>query len=197
MARRLNARARQCPVRGLVLMTDDTLQVDWLEAALALPRGAGVIVRARDPYVREDLARRLTSACRPRGVKVLVADDIGLAHRLNVDGIHFPERSMAAARMVRRVNPRWILSASVHCCAGIADARCLPLDFLLASPFSATQSHPGTNGLGAARLAAMVLQARQPVLALGGINQDNVARLWVLPVAGFGLIRGWVAASVS
>lgn len=191
MARRLNARAAPCSVSGLVLMTDDTLRVDWIEAVLCLPRGAGVIVRARDPLVREHLACRVKAACRPRGVKVLIADDIGLAHRLAIDGLHLPEKSMAAAHAVRRANPRWILSASVHGRKGVARARCLPLDFLLVSPFSVTQSHPGTPGLGATRLAAIVADARQPVLALGGIDQHNVAGLSPLPVAGFGLIRGW------
>jgi thiamine monophosphate synthase len=192
MARQLNARAAPCAVNGLVLMTDDTLRVDWIEAVLALPRGAGVIVRARDPLVREELARRVKAACGSRGVKVLIADDIGLAHRLAMDGLHFPEKRMAAAHMARRANPRWVLSASVHGRAGVARARCLPLDFLLASPFSATQSHPGTPGLGAARLAAIIADARQPVLALGGIDQHNVAGLSPLHVAGFGLIRGWM-----
>ncbi len=192
MARRLNARAAPCAVSGLVLMTDDTLRGDWIGAVRALPRGASVIVRARDPLVREELARRVKAACRPRGVKVLIADDIGLAHRLAVDGLHFPEKAMAAAHMVHRANPRWILSASVHGRKGVARARCLPLDFLLAAPFSVTQSHPGKPGLGATRLAAIVADARQPVLALGGIDQHNVAGLSPLPVAGFGLIRGWM-----
>ena len=192
MARRLNARAQQCPVRGLVLMTDDTLGADWLEGVLALPAGAGVIVRARSDSVREALARALKAACRQRSVKLLVSDDIGLAQRMAADGVHFPERRMEAARFARRVNRRWILSASVHSLKGVALAKQLPVDFLFASPFLETRSHPGARALGQEGLGVIVAAARQPVFALGGIDDATVQRLASVRVAGFGLIRGWL-----
>ncbi len=191
MARWLNARAGRCPVGGLILMTDDTLGVDWLDGVRALPAGSGVIVRARSDALREDLAWALRGTCRKRSIKLLVADDIDLAQRVAADGVHFPERRMGASRLAHRVNRRWIVSASVHGPKGIAAARQLPLDFLFASPFLETRSHPGARALGATGLAAMIAMARQPVFALGGIDEATVRRLASLRVAGFGLIRGW------
>lgn len=191
MARGLNARAACCPVGGLILMTDDTLSVDWLDGVRALPAGSGVIVRARNDPAREDLAWTLREACQTRSIKLLVADDIDLAQRVAADGVHFPERRMGASRLAHRVNRRWILSASVHGPKGIAAARQLPVDFLLVSPFLETRSHPGARSLGATGLAAMIAMARQPVFALGGIDEATVRRLASLRVAGFGLIRGW------
>jgi len=191
MARGLNARAACCPVGGLILVTDDTLSVDWLDGVRALPAGSGVIVRARNDATREDLARTLRGACKKRSIKLLVADDIELAQRVAADGVHFPERRMGASRLAHRVNRSWIVSASVHGPQGIAAARQLPIDFVFASPFLETRSHPGARALGATRLAAIISSARQPVFALGGIDEETVRRLASLRVAGFGLIRGW------
>lgn len=77
-------------------MTDDTREADWAEAVAALPRGAAVIVRHREPHAREALARRLRAIARAQGVKLLVADDPALAVRVGADGVHVPELAAAS-----------------------------------------------------------------------------------------------------
>ena len=192
MARRLNAGAPPCPVGGLILMTDDGIDADWVTSARQLPAGSAVIVRHRDARHRERLVRALIATCRPQRIRVIVADDVKLAMRTGADGVHLPERRMAQARGVGAARSRWIITTSAHGCAGLARAQRLPIDVVLVSPFMPTRSHPGASVLGAVGLASLVSGCRIPVFALGGIDATNVVRLTPARVRGIALIRGWV-----
>lgn len=195
MARRLNARHGGGRLGGLVLMTDDTLDVDWAKAVDALPAGSAVVVRHRDERLRAQLARLLLPACRRRGVRLIVADDVSLAQRLRADGVHLPELRLRAAAAVRRANRRWIVTASVHDGRGLALAQSVALDAIFVSPVFVTASHAGQAGLGVTRFMALAHRATLPVHALGGITASTAQRLAGLPLAGLAFIRGWAGGS--
>lgn len=188
IAARLNARGG----RGLppiVLLTDDAREADWAEAAAALPRGAAVIVRHREAAARERLARRLKDVCASRGVKFLVADDVGLAIRVRADGVHVPERQAAKLRGLRRAHPLWLITASAHGRRGTAVTR--GADAVLISPVFATASHPERSALGVVRFVGLSRGAAA-AYALGGIDAARVLRLGALRLAGIALIGGWL-----
>lgn len=185
-AARLNARhGRGLP--PLVLMTDDARDLDWAAAVAALPRGAAVIVRHRDPRAREILARRLRTAAVARGVKLLIADDEALAVRVRADGLHVPQRHAARVAAIIDRHPHWLVTASAHDAAAMR----VPADALIVGPVFATASHPGARGLGVARFASLANSARH-VYALGGVDAVSVQRLAAMRIAGVALIGGWV-----
>lgn len=192
-AQRLNARnAAQLHLPPLILMTDDERGGDYVHAAEALPRGSAVIVRWRDGAVRAELGRHLIDACRPRGVRVLIANDAALAERLRADGAHAPQSAIARIEGWRRAHPRWLITAAAHDPAAIAAAGRCGADAVLVSPVFATQSHFGAASLGIARFASLVQGAAIPAYALGGITYENAARLSALRVSGLALIGGWI-----
>lgn len=195
MACRLNARHAGGRLGGLVLMTDDALDAHWIDAVEALPRGSCVVVRHRDATARARLGRQLLAACRRRGVKLIVADDVKLAHRLGADGVHLPEARTACATAVRRANRRWVVTSSAHDARGLAKVRTQRPDGVFVSPVFATASHAGAAGLGVTRFMALAHRAALPVHALGGITGSTAQRLVGLPLAGLALIRGWVGGT--
>ncbi len=156
----------------LVLMTDDDRLADPLAAAQALPRGALVIVRARDGARRADLAQAMLALARRRGLVVLVAADPALAARLGADGLHLPQARAREAAHWRATHPNWLISAARHGAGPSASH----LDFVVLSAVFPTASHQGRAALGAARANALARAARLPVYALGGIDARN-ARL--------------------
>jgi thiamine-phosphate pyrophosphorylase len=174
----------------LILMTDDRREVDWREAAAALPRGAAVIVRHRDGRAREALARSLLPVCKARHVKLLIADDAALALRIRADGLHLPERRAVRAQALKVRHPRWFVTVAVHkvsAAAGGADA-------VIVAPVFATASHPGRESLGLVRFALLARSANA-AYALGGIDARSADRLAALPLAGIALIGGWTVRS--
>ena len=198
MACRLNARARiKAALTGLILMTDDRLVVDWLQAVKALPAGSALIVRHRNAEARDHLARALLPACRRRRVLLLVAEDFRLARRLNADGVHVPERLVDKIPGLKASNGRWIITTSVHSERARLRAERFSPHALLVSPLFGTASHPGQAALGVTRLARIIAGCRVPRFALGGIDASNVSLVSGLPVQGIALIRGWLGADGS
>ena len=71
-------------------MTDAARVPDPLAVVRALPRGSAVILRDYDAPGREELARRLRSACAVKGVFLIVGADPALAARIGAKGVHLP-----------------------------------------------------------------------------------------------------------
>jgi thiamine-phosphate pyrophosphorylase len=132
------------PVRlpTIVLMTDDTLDVDWAEVTGSLPCPVTVIARHRDGTELEKLARTLRLVCRKIGHKLLLSSDPKLAQRLRADGVHLPQALMQRIHDARRRNPNWIVTVSAHDHASVTQASRLGADAIILSPAFATQSHP-------------------------------------------------------
>jgi thiamine-phosphate pyrophosphorylase len=157
----------------LVLMTDDERLADPLAAAAALPRGAIVVVRARNSNRRAELARALLALARHRYLFVLIAGDPALAGALGADGLHLPETRMREAAHWRALHPRWLITAATHAPRAIPSA----VDLVFLSPIFPTASHPGRTALGAVRANAIARALRVPVYALGGIDAQNATLL--------------------
>jgi len=122
------------------------------------------------------------------------AGAVALAGRLGA-GVHLPERvgeaAVAEARAVLGVGA--LVGRSVHAPeAAVASAGA---DYLLAGHVYPSASHPGSPPLGVAGLAAIVAAAPCPVLAVGGIEADNVAAAIGAGAAGVAVIGAIVAAA--
>ena len=148
---------RQPPPR-LWLMTDER-QGEGLWLALErLPRGGGVVFRhygiAGDE--RRALFTRLRSACRGRGLTLVVAG----APLPGADGVH--NRRGSGLR-----------TASVHNLRELKAAERAGAHLVFLSPVFATRSHPGRKTLGPRRFALLAHQAKVPVIALGGMDAQR------------------------
>jgi thiamine-phosphate pyrophosphorylase len=166
-------KAKHSPLPRLWLMTDATRLADPLPAIARLPRGAGVIYRHYGRAEREALGRAVAQACRARGLRLMVAEDAGLALSLRADGVHLPERALGRLRHLKRQG--WMVTAAVHNARSLRQAR--DADAVLLSPVFPTPSHPGAQGLGRLRFAALATRSQAPVLALGGVNAATLRRL--------------------
>lgn len=151
------------------MMTDDRA-ADWVGAALRLPSGSVVVVRARDAKRRRALAEDLHGLA-----TLLIADDPALAQDTGAAGLHLPEAKMKQARHWRARHPEWIITASAHSLRALMAAG--PLDAVFLSPVFATTSHRDARPLTPARAAFVAMHAPVPVYALGGVTARNAARL--------------------
>jgi len=176
------------------LMTDAVRLADPLAAVEALPPNSGVIVRHYDIQNREDLARRVIAAAKPRGVRVLIAADARLAHKLGADGLHLPEAMAALGPGQWQIwrKPGWLVTAAAHSPPALFRASAAGADAALLSPVFVTNSHPDRAALGAVRFASMCRRSPLPVYALGGISVISARRLKDCGGAGFAGISGIV-----
>ncbi|GAA0551866.1 thiamine-phosphate pyrophosphorylase [Rhizomicrobium palustre] len=167
---------RALGIPPLILLTDDTRLPDPVAAATALPKGAMVIVRAKEAGRREMLALALREIARRRGLFLLIAGDAALARKIGADGVHLPQARIGEAAGLKARWPEVIVTASAHDFG--AGIRAGAVDALLLSAVFPTQSHPGRGVLGAARANLMAAQMPLPVYALGGVSAENADLLY-------------------
>ncbi len=177
------------PLGPLVLLTDDARLPDPRPALAGLPRGGSIILRSTKA-IDEGLARAILQDARRHTLKLLIAQDVGLAHRIGADGAHLPSAMLGALPVLKRLYPRLLFSAACHNGRDLRLAAQGGADAAFLSPLFSTQSHPGSAALGVTQARLLLKDARIPVYGLGGINAKTAGRLISLPLCGFGAIDG-------
>ena len=159
-----------------VWLVSDARNDAALEQVLArLPRGSGLIFRH---YHLDEMERRaqfqvLARTARRFGHCVVLSGTAREALRLGADGAYGPADRLASGPAMMRL----ITGHSLREIGRTSRASALVL-----SPVFATASHPSGKVLGTARYRLLAAQAKEPVIALGGMNAHRAralnARKW-------------------
>jgi thiamine-phosphate pyrophosphorylase len=149
------------PLPRLWLMTDERQGEGLWDALERLPKGAGVVFRhyGLPPRERRRMFEKVRKVARKRRLLLLVG-----GRGLRGDGVH------------GRGGPG-LRSASAHNLRELKSAERLGASLIFLSPAFATRSHPAARALGPIRFGLAAVQARVPVVALGGVNKLNARRL--------------------
>jgi thiamine-phosphate pyrophosphorylase len=108
------------------------------------------------------------------GATVTVHEDIEAAVATGADGVHLPGGGDPAA--ARQLLPSGLIGVSAHSPQEATAQLAAGADYATLSPIFLTQSKPGygpAGGLDALAVAARL--APGPVVALGGIGEENIA----------------------
>jgi thiamine-phosphate pyrophosphorylase len=146
-----------------------------------------------DAASRAALLRRLVVLGQRFGATVMVHEDVEAAIAAAAGGVHLPGgTSPASAR--RRLGAHALIGWSAHDAAELAAAA--GADYATLSPIFPSASKPGYGpALGIERLAAAVVGARLPVIALGGIDATNIGQCIHVGAAGVAVMGGVMAAA--
>lgn len=108
----------------------------------------------------------------------------GTASVENLDGTHLPDGSDAGAAR-KRLGSGKLVGQSVHDAATAAALDPTILDYVIAGPAFESASKPGYGPiLGGDGLAAIVRSTKIPVIAIGGVTEDNIAQVIASGAAG-------------
>lgn len=120
-----------------------------------------------------ELAQRVLTLGRERGVTVLLNSSPELACELDANGLH-----LSASRL-RQIDERplpenkW-LAASCHNLQELELAMAINADFAVLSPVMVTTSHPEQKGIGWDAFHLLTERSTIPVYALGGMTEDDI-----------------------
>lgn len=159
-------------------------------AAELLGTGCAVLqLRAKglDDSALLELAIELNGMCKSAGVPFVVNDRPDIAVLVDADGVHLGQRDLSVAE-ARKIGQGLCVGVSTHTLEQARQAALEHADLIGFGPvFSTTTKENPDPVVGLERLAQVCSNVAVPVVAIGGINAQNVAQVWA---------RGprWVAA---
>ena len=167
------------PVPPLLLVTDRSQARLPLEDVIERACAGGsrwVSLREKDLPSDEQiaLARKLAPIAQRYGARLTLHGDADVARTAGVGGVHLSAAGdAAAARAV--LGSRALVGISIHSAAEAAALDPRVVDYAIAGPAFLTASKPGYGpALGPNGLAAICHATGVPVVAIGGIEADNV-----------------------
>ncbi len=175
-----------CGARGLLAV---------VEAAV---RGGVSCVQLREKNLATrafvERGRALKALLAPLGVPLIINDRLDVALACGADGVHVGQTDMPPSE-VRRLLPAALIGLSVESLEQLRAAEREPVDYLGVSPVFATTTKPDAPpALGLDGLRAMRALTRRPLIAIGGIDAGNAARVIAAGADGVAVVSALCAA---
>lgn len=165
----------------LYLMTDSKRLADPRAHIARMPKGSALIVRGFSSYEKEKIILNNNSLCIKHKVSLLVSDDLNLAIKYHLDGVHLSEKKLMRYRNgsphVRRPWKNFIVTAACHSPKALRLAARLKVDAAFYSPVFKTASHPQANPVGRFRFIQARHQTAVRLIALGGITLKTARQI--------------------
>ncbi len=166
-----------------------------VEAAL---KGGVTCVQLREKdmddaaFLRE--AREIRALCRQYEVPFIVNDNVDVAIACGADGIHVGQEDMAAAEVRRLAGEGMILGVSVHTVEEALEAVQNGADYLGLGAVFPTSTKTDVDQMPNKTLRAICDAVDVPIVAIGGINRDNIGKLSGSGVDGVALVSAIFSA---
>ena len=160
-----------------------------VEAAL---KGGATCVQLREKELDEAAflqeAKELCVLCRRYGVPFIVNDNVDVAQACGADGVHVGQEDMKAGEVRRRVGEDMILGVSVHTVEEARRAVRDGADYLGLGAVFPTSTKTDADQMSNETLRDICGAVEIPVVAIGGLNRDNILRLSGSGVDGVALV---------
>jgi len=151
-----------------------------------------VLLREKDM----DSARLLAFASRVRSMtddyqaKLMIHSQADIAQAIGADGVHLSSMNMDEIPAIRQWfhSSDMLISTACHNLAELKIAEHWGANFVFLSPVFHTQTHPDTKPLDVENFEQLAASTSLPVIALGGIDENNREQLAGYPVAVIGAL---------
>lgn len=163
-----------------------------LEQAEAALRGGATCIQLREKELDEAAflaeAMAMKALCRQYGVPFIVNDNVEIAIKSGADGIHVGQEDMEAARVRRLTGEKMILGISVRTTEQALLAQSMGADYLGVGAVFPTATKADAQGVSREALQAVCRAVSIPVVAIGGIDKENMMQLAGTGIAGVALV---------
>jgi thiamine-phosphate pyrophosphorylase len=169
-------------------------------AAAMLEGGARILqFRHKSNYSREICRQvmEIAELCRSCGAVFIINDRADIALMAHA-GLHVGQDDLAAADARRLLGPAVPIGLSTHNPAQLSQALAEPVDYLAIGPVFATRSKQNPDpvvGLEGVRAAAAL--ATRPLVAIGGITQENARAVLAAGAHSLAVIRAILPEHLS
>ncbi len=161
-------------------------------------KGGATMIQLREKELTgeplEQLAKEVQAVCRRYGVPFLINDDVELAVKIGADGAHVGQEDMEAGNVRRLLGPDRILGVTAKTAEQVRAAVAAGADYLGSGAVFGSATKTNAKPMTLAQFREICELSEVPVVAIGGINRDNMAQLKGCGMAGFAIVSGIFAA---
>jgi len=163
----------------------DPEQTKGLDGIIVLRRllegGAGIVqLRAKimAPGDFLALAREARALSQAHGCKLIVNDRVDIALACDADGVHLGQEDLPLGA-ARKLMAQKLIGISTHSVEQATDAERAGADYIGFGPmFGTTTKATGYSARGVDMLRQIRQVVKIPIVAIGGIKEENVAQVW-------------------
>jgi len=182
----------------LVIGPDATAGRDVTSVALAAVRGGATMVQLRYKAGMSEVvqsAREVIEVLRPTGVPVIINDRVDLARALGAQGVHVGQQDTSPADARRALGEDAIVGLSITDAAQLSAVDPNVVDYLGVGPvFQTGSKNDAAPPLGLDALSRITSSVRLPVVAIGGITEENAVDVIRAGADGLAVISAICAA---
>jgi thiamine-phosphate pyrophosphorylase len=189
------------PIGRLHVITDVVVQTRFTheELAEAACAGGADVIQLRDKVLSVEsfvvVARRVAEICRRHGVTFVVNDHARVARETEANGVHVGRRDSSIEDARALLGDRAIVGASAGSLEEALDAEERGADYVGFGHIFATSSKvKQTPPVGLDALARVAARVRIPVIAIGGITEENARHVIAAGAWGIAVIGAVCAA---
>jgi thiamine-phosphate diphosphorylase len=146
-----------------------------------LAGGAAIVqlrVKTMAPRNFLELARFARAETRAYGCKLIINDRVDVALACDADGVHLGQDDLPLAAGRKLVGQK-IVGVSTHDIEQARDAERKGADYIGFGPmFGTTTKNTGYAARGVEMLGKIRAAVKLPIVAIGGINEQNVTQVW-------------------
>lgn len=165
------------------------------EVVLESLEGGVTMLQLREKHLDEahflEEAKELQTLCRSWHVPFLINDNVEIALAMEADGVHVGQSDMAAGDVRKKLGDDKIIGVSAQTVEQALLAEKAGADYLGVGAVFPTSSKDDANEVTYETLKAICSAVSIPVVAIGGITQENVHQL-----AGSGICGAAVISAI-
>jgi thiamine-phosphate pyrophosphorylase len=167
---------------------EDTL---YNQVELAL-RGGATFIQLREKNLDEAAfcreAIEIKELCRGYNVPFIINDNVDIALRADADGVHVGQSDMEALDVRAKLGPDKIIGVSARTVEQARLAEAHGADYLGVGAVFATGSKEDAKVISHETLRQICQAVNIPVVAIGGINENNIFKLKNSGISGVAVI---------
>jgi thiamine-phosphate pyrophosphorylase len=135
-------------------------------------------VKTMAPREFFELARRVRSETRAHGCKLIVNDRVDIALACDADGVHLGQEDLSLG-VGRKLMGSKMVGISTHDLQQAQEAERNGADYIGFGPMFGTMTKAtGYSARGVEMLRQIRAAVKLPIVAIGGINEQNVHEVW-------------------
>ncbi|WP_092485708.1 thiamine phosphate synthase [Candidatus Ichthyocystis hellenicum] len=136
-----------------------------------------------------EIGQLFLSCLRKLDIPLIINDNIYVCKNIDADGVHIGQTDMHATEARKQLGPNKIIGLSVCNEEQLFSSQNLPIDYIGIGPIFQTSNKPEVSAIGMETFVKLAKLSRHPVVAIGGITEDNANNIFACGAQGVACIN--------